>query len=474
MIRRWSCVIELMNDFESSNYTKKRFKFRLFRLNVRFRRFNLKKTKFKRKSLMHFKRQANWYLYFNIIRSWSKDFKFIKKISKYQYLYNIFPQNCVLFDPNFFNFNSDHFLYDFSGKIVSVNKLYYYYFHKTNFKYSTSSNIILGSSIDDFTNEMNVVPFWGFYDFTSYKVFSNREESVNCPVSFSKLNLYLFKISEIKKFLNILIFLTLNDLFLELISFRKKIFKSSASRNSTFFYFKLNYQKKYPKLTFFTKNKSGRGENGKIIIRTKTSLLQKRRSIQINYILNYTKLSFIGGFLFVPYRNKLLSLFFYSNGAVTYYLTTINQKIFFCSNFLFQKRYRKLRLKKVFSLIFRIKKLSFLSYLAIKPMVKAQYVRSSGCKSRLFKFDKEKHLVVMELPSDSRKMFSYYSTAFLGRIANRFHKNFYSGKAGYWRSFGSKSIVRGVAKNPVDHPHGGRTKAIKHQRTPWGKTTKLK
>jgi ribosomal protein L2 len=28
--------------------------------------------------------------------------------------------------------------------------------------------------------------------------------------------------------------------------------------------------------------------------------------------------------------------------------------------------------------------------------------------------------------------------------------------------------------NPVDHPHGGRTKAIKYQRTPWGKTTKFK
>jgi large subunit ribosomal protein L2 len=34
--------------------------------------------------------------------------------------------------------------------------------------------------------------------------------------------------------------------------------------------------------------------------------------------------------------------------------------------------------------------------------------------------------------------------------------------------------VRGVAMNPVDHPHGGRTKAIRYQRTPWGKTTKYK
>lgn len=263
-------------------------------------------------------------------------------------------------------------------------------------------------------------------------------------------------------------------MFLKLISFRKKTFKSSGNRNSTFFHFKLNHQKKYPKLSFFNKNISGRGENGRIILRTKTSLLNKRKKLKINYILNYTKLSFIGGFVFIPYKNKLISLFFFSNGAASYFLTTVNHKIFFCAAFLFQKRYRKFHLRRVFALIFRIRKLSYLSHLSIKPMIRAQYIRSPGCGARLFKFDDDNHTVVMEFPSDSKKLFSYYSTAFLGRIVNRFHKNFYSGKAGYWRSFGEKSIVRGVAKNPVDHPHGGRTKAIKHQRTPWGKTTKLK
>jgi large subunit ribosomal protein L2 len=62
----------------------------------------------------------------------------------------------------------------------------------------------------------------------------------------------------------------------------------------------------------------------------------------------------------------------------------------------------------------------------------------------------------------------------LGRISISENKNFLNGKAGYWRSFGFKSLVRGVAMNPVDHPHGGRTKSVKYQRTPWGKTTKFK
>jgi len=39
-------------------------------------------------------------------------------------------------------------------------------------------------------------------------------------------------------------------------------------------------------------------------------------------------------------------------------------------------------------------------------------------------------------------------------------------KAGFGKRFGKKSVVRGVAKNPIDHPHGGRAKAIRYQRTP--------
>ena len=39
-------------------------------------------------------------------------------------------------------------------------------------------------------------------------------------------------------------------------------------------------------------------------------------------------------------------------------------------------------------------------------------------------------------------------------------------KAGFYKSFGVKVKVRGVAMNPIDHPHGGRTKAIKNPRTP--------
>lgn len=48
------------------------------------------------------------------------------------------------------------------------------------------------------------------------------------------------------------------------------------------------------------------------------------------------------------------------------------------------------------------------------------------------------------------------------------------GKAGINRNFGIRPTVRGVAMNPVDHPHGGRTKTNSPELTPWNKIAKLR
>lgn len=60
----------------------------------------------------------------------------------------------------------------------------------------------------------------------------------------------------------------------------------------------------------------------------------------------------------------------------------------------------------------------------------------------------------------------------LGRASNIFYKNQFFSKAGYNRNLGIRPSVRGVAMNPVDHPHGGRTKTNSPEVTPWGKVTK--
>jgi large subunit ribosomal protein L2 len=67
--------------------------------------------------------------------------------------------------------------------------------------------------------------------------------------------------------------------------------------------------------------------------------------------------------------------------------------------------------------------------------------------------------------------------ATVGQIGNEEHENLSFGKAGKTRWLGIRPHVRGVAMNPIDHPHGGgegRTSGGRHPVTPWGKSTKGK
>lgn len=106
-----------------------------------------------------------------------------------------------------------------------------------------------------------------------------------------------------------------------------------------------------------------------------------------------------------------------------------------------------------------------------------------GSFSILKFFDKWSGFVTIMLPSGSLRLFFFLSRSDV-TDTNIFNlekdKKFKSDwrvrwkKAGTWSLRGRRPKVRGVAKNPVDHPHGGRTKSIRFQRTPWGRPAKLK
>jgi len=95
-------------------------------------------------------------------------------------------------------------------------------------------------------------------------------------------------------------------------------------------------------------------------------------------------------------------------------------------------------------------------------------------KAIIVKMDTRLNTSLIRLPSGVLKMFSIYALGSLGNVGFRDNKDIKINKAGYFKNNGKKSLSRGVAKNPHDHPHGGRTKSIKYPRTPWGKTTKYK
>jgi large subunit ribosomal protein L2 len=128
----------------------------------------------------------------------------------------------------------------------------------------------------------------------------------------------------------------------------------------------------------------------------------------------------------------------------------------------------------MFFTILQLPKFKHVSYLEIYPNKGSQYVLSPGSKSFITKLDVKSNVALIKLPSGVHKIFSVYSVGSLGQIPFKNLNLKTQANAGFSKLLGKKSLSRGVAKNPVDHPHGGRNKAIRYQRTPWGKTTKFK
>jgi large subunit ribosomal protein L2 len=103
----------------------------------------------------------------------------------------------------------------------------------------------------------------------------------------------------------------------------------------------------------------------------------------------------------------------------------------------------------------------------------AQLVRSAGTFAQLMA--KEGKYAQVKLPSGEVRMILQDCVATIGQVGNIDHENVNIGKAGRSRWLGRRPKVRGVAMNPVDHPHGGgegRTSGGRHPVTPWGIPTK--
>lgn len=102
-----------------------------------------------------------------------------------------------------------------------------------------------------------------------------------------------------------------------------------------------------------------------------------------------------------------------------------------------------------------------------------QIVRSAGASARLIA--NEGSWAQVRLPSGEVRRFDVRCRATIGELSNADNENVTIGKAGRTRWMGRYPRVRGVVKNPVDHPHGGgegRSKGGNHPVTPWGVPTK--
>jgi large subunit ribosomal protein L2 len=109
----------------------------------------------------------------------------------------------------------------------------------------------------------------------------------------------------------------------------------------------------------------------------------------------------------------------------------------------------------------------------LKPGKGAQMVRSAGGSAQLVA--KEEEYALVKLPSGETRKVLIDCMATIGQIGNVEHENVHIGKAGRNIWLGKKPVNRGVAMNPVDHPHGGgegKTSGGRHPVTPWGQPTR--
>jgi len=116
---------------------------------------------------------------------------------------------------------------------------------------------------------------------------------------------------------------------------------------------------------------------------------------------------------------------------------------------------------------------SLIHCIEMKPGKGAQLVRSAGTAAQLIA--REGNYVTVRLRSGEMRKIHAECRATIGEVSNEEYSLISFGKAGAKRWRGIRPTVRGVAMNPVDHPHGGgegRTSGGRHPVTPWGQSTK--
>ena len=251
-----------------------------------------------------------------------------------------------------------------------------------------------------------------------------------------------------------------------------------------------------PLLTGLVKNRSGRNNLGKIVnyhrgggvkrlyrnvcysyVKLLTYNLKRWVVERIEYDPNRTSniallrsnYWFHTRFLKKP-KNSIFHYFF--NTIYIYRIASENLKkgdliSFFDKAFqedLFDNQYTPLKYVDTGSNIFNLE---------LIPLTKGIFARAAGCKAKFLRKYEKYGLVI--LPSKERKLIRLNCYVSLGRPSNyllKFKKDY---KAGNSRLKNVRPRVRGVAMNPVDHPHGGgegKTSGGRHSVSKWGKLTK--
>lgn len=124
--------------------------------------------------------------------------------------------------------------------------------------------------------------------------------------------------------------------------------------------------------------------------------------------------------------------------------------------------------------LFLIPNGSLIHNIELKPGAGGQLVKAAGTSGQLIEKYKNGYASIL-LPSNKIRLISLYSLATIGEVSNQNHKHIVYGKAGIKSWLNKRPRVRGVAMNPIDHPHGGgegKSKSGRPSVSKWGYHTK--
>lgn len=217
------------------------------------------------------------------------------------------------------------------------------------------------------------------------------------------------------------------------------------------------------------KSKAGRNNNGRITVRHRGGG-HKRRYRIIDFKRNKIDIpAKVASIEYDPNRSARIALLFYVDGEKRYIIAPLKLAVgdkIISSSEADIKPGNALPLKN-------IPLGTVIHNIEMRVGQGGQLVRSAGAGAQLMA--KEGKYAFIKLPSSEVRKILIGCRATIGQIGNIEHENISIGKAGRARWGGRRPKVRGVAMNPVDHPHGGgegKSSGGRHPVTPWGVPTK--
>jgi len=199
----------------------------------------------------------------------------------------------------------------------------------------------------------------------------------------------------------------------------------------------------------YSKRKSGSNFSGKKTIRNR-GFVNKKKIRYVDYFKAFWHCKFcVLSFEYDPNRRTLLNLILYFNGIFSYILAVEGVVL----NSVLENGIR-LNLNNGFTTIIKnIVKNTKICSLEIKLKKGSKLLRASSSYGKILKKSLSYNVIILK--SKRLKKVNSYCVATLGSILNfNYHLNRYK-KAAFSRYKGFRPKVRGVAMNPVDHPHGG-------------------